>query len=577
MKKIGLAALLTAAWCAAAFNALAPKGEFVEVRPAAFTVVIPDAATAQESWSAELVARVLGAAAGKALAVMRESDYRPEAGPCVALGATRLWEAAGLTVPDSDDGYVIASSGGNLLLAGSAVRGPVDAALALAEEDLGWRWYSPYRNEVLPAEAETVRVTPRSYAPKLAMRDPYYWESRLNPEWSGANRIVPINAELPAHFGPTHCYVPHQFCHTLTRILSYHNSQDNWFERKPEMFALVDGERRLPPYNPCLTDPDAFELIVADILAAARARPNCVLISVSQGDGAGMFCQCPECRAVIGREGYAGLMLDFVNRVARRVAAEFPRVRISTLAYNETRTPPANIRPDANVVIQLTDETLLGDWSRVAPEIYMWYNWPICYKNLPLPVPGLPAVADKVRTLDANPNVKGVMFLGTYLTPGGSLAPLYAWAMAKVMWNASWDTGALIADFCHGYYGEAAEPMLEYCRRVFDSGYPVDHGCGRWDGISGCATRLRFAPEWLANARRLIEEAKRRAAADPEALREVEREELSLLYAQLDAGIGSAADIDRLEALANRFEVTHFCELEREMTVAKQLAMWRER
>ena len=42
-----------------------------------------------------------------------------------------------------DEGYAIAVKGGRLFLFGGKKRGPLYAAIAFMEEDLGLRWYSP--------------------------------------------------------------------------------------------------------------------------------------------------------------------------------------------------------------------------------------------------------------------------------------------------------------------------------------------------------------------------------------------------------------------------------------------------
>ena len=90
-------------------------------------------------------------------------------------------------------------------------------------------------------------------------------------------------------------------------------------------------------------------------LDSRNALPDAV--AVVQGDGNG-FCQCGPCTAIYKDEGGAisGAVVRFVNGVADSVAKsrpEYAAVRIDTLAYEETLTPPAKTAPRKNVTIRV--------------------------------------------------------------------------------------------------------------------------------------------------------------------------------------------------------------------------------
>lgn len=60
--------------------------------------------------------------------------------------------------------------------------------------------------------------------------------------------------------------------------------------------------------------------------------------------------------------GESGLVIDFVNSIARSVKNEYPDIFITTLAYGPAVNAPKNIRAESNVVVRLA---LLGNELRI--------------------------------------------------------------------------------------------------------------------------------------------------------------------------------------------------------------------
>ena len=78
------------------------------------------------------------------------------------------------------------------------------------------------------------------------------------------------------------------------------------------------------------------------------------MIAVVSCDDSNAVCRCEACGALRVQEGCeTGPLLAFVNSVADAVAAKYPQVRVSTLAYWHTDRPPATIAPRPNVLVQL--------------------------------------------------------------------------------------------------------------------------------------------------------------------------------------------------------------------------------
>ena len=77
------------------------------------------------------------------------------------------------------------------------------------------------------------------------------------------------------------------------------------------------------------------------MLALIEKQPDRTFFGVSQGDGFA-WCQCDRCKALDAVPGVnmTDRLLDYVNHVARAVAAKYPDKRILTLAYTNATSPP---------------------------------------------------------------------------------------------------------------------------------------------------------------------------------------------------------------------------------------------
>ncbi|MBO4632827.1 MAG: DUF4838 domain-containing protein, partial [Lentisphaeria bacterium] len=115
-----------------------------------------------------------------------------------------------------------------------------------------------------------------------------------------------------------------------------------------------------------------------------------VYYSISQNDCGRTFCHCKNCQALVKHYGgETGLLLDFVNEVAREVAKVYPDVKISTEAYVNSEKPLKTIKPASNVIIRYCDvysrsdfriplekqpERLhvLKEWAEMCPGLAIW-------------------------------------------------------------------------------------------------------------------------------------------------------------------------------------------------------------
>ena len=186
---------------------------------------------------------------------------------------------------------------------------------------------------------------------------------------------------------------------------------ETYFESHPEYYSLgKDGKRhgvRNRRSHLCLTNPDVERIVwsnlVSFIEADRREKPSgypCIY-DFSQMDAAPDFCRCEACAAVAAKYdakggrtdgGDAGLQLEFVNRIARKLKAAYPDVMLRIFAYVSTEVPPkGRIRPEDNVIVWLCDLYttsdhevplthpanaprlgILREWAKIARNIEIW-------------------------------------------------------------------------------------------------------------------------------------------------------------------------------------------------------------
>ena len=574
----GLAAAPRNSW----ENSLEPKGApgmeitLAKGGKALYSILIPAAPSTQVQKAADDLAQWLGCIAGARFDIHREPENSVLKGKFVSIGQTRLLAKSGSKIDEAkllDEGYAIDEIGGNLYLAGGATRGPVNAVYALLEEDLGCRWYSRFTQTIPSMPTLKFRPVKRSYVPVLEIRDPYYWEA-FDGTWSLRNQTNSSMAPIPAEWGGNKRYA--MFVHTFSDLVP----TDQYFAEHPEYFSERDGKR--DPGQLCFSNPEVVKVVVNSVKRALKVSAGAQMISVSQNDYY-PCCACAKCKAAGEAEGsMAGPLLTFVNAVAEEVGKDFPKVRISTLAYLDTAVPPKTVRPAKNVAIQLcTDshawsepfsfieeterfQTSMKGWAAIGADIYIW-DYTSNFSHYPSPMPNWQVVTDSIRYFVKH-SAKGVMLQGNYQTPGTADGYMRCWVWAKQLWDPSLDTQSLMKDFVFGYYGAAAEPIWDYQELLWSTWEKEGHG--KFKGVGLRFDMTLFDQDFVTKAKDCFARATK-LAQDAETLRRVEEEELQILYASIcrQAQPGKPADpalfkadLDKFERIARRQKMTHIQE-----------------
>ena len=302
------------------------------------------------------------------------------------------------------------------------------------------------------------------------------------------NRVNSLPVSFRSYTDPRYnvSYTAAKECHTFYAYVP----PQKYGKEHPEYFSMDSTGVRNMSKNAggqlCLSNPDV-EKIVTEVLLKAISKDRKKhgsrsprVYDFSQMDNANYLCCCPECRKIIGQYGNAdsGLLIWFVNKVARTIKKKYPDVLIRTFAYVNTEKLPTGIKPDDNVLIQLCDlysksnhtlplmhpfnrerKELVEGWSKIAKNIMIW---DYILQNGNEPVVPVDALATDVRFFRSR-NVKWI-FMESETSVGNpsSFEYLKDFAAAQLYFNPDQDLEKLLDVYCRGCFGTVHKEMLAY-------------------------------------------------------------------------------------------------------------------
>ena len=451
--------------------------------PAAYTIVVPAAASPSQKYAAEELRDYAEKMTGVKLPIA--TDAAPLPAKAILIGETKysrglVSDAQERVPPLGTDGFRLVARTPHLLVIGSPDRGALYGVYELLERFGGCRWYASWCEKVPRRDRFAVPDTlDDAQVPAFAMREPFWWDVLQNGAFAARLRVNSRSwRSNEEKFGGT----PFRFggglgsCHTFNALLP----PEKYFDAHPEYFSMVKGKRLKERTQLCLTNPDVLRIVTSNVLACIRRDPTADYYGVSQNDWYN-YCECPACAAVDAEEeSHAGTMVRFVNAIAEAVEKEFPDKIIETLAYQYTRKPPKKTKLRHNVMPCLC--TIECDFSRPLPdsryhqnvkfveEIKAWhaqatrlYVWDYvtdfhCY---PYPFPDAYALQGNVQFFRDN-GVYALFEQGDRQGCNAGFAELKAWLLAKWMWNPERPMKPLLDDFFAGFYGAGAPFVREY-------------------------------------------------------------------------------------------------------------------
>lgn len=445
-----------------------------------YVICVSADAIAPEQTAARELQGHLQAVTGANLPIVAESE---------AAGTTRAFvvgpcERFRSAFPDVDlaslkhDGIVMKTSGDTVYLCGGRPRGTLYAVYTFLEDVVGCRWwtakesFAPSKPSLAIPELNTV------YAPKLQYREAFY-RGAFDGVFAARSKCNGHHDGVASEYGDHYRILG--WCHTFYAILP----PDQYFAAHPEWYSEIDGKRTAENAQLCLSNEEMRAEFIKNALDWVRKDPEAGIISIAQNDCGGA-CQCAKCRALLEEEGAeSGPLLRFVNAVAEAIGQEFPGTLVETLAYTYTRQVPKAAKPRENVIVRLCsiecsfsqplatgpqNEPFRRDmeaWSAISHQLYVW-DYVTNFCQYLLPHPNLRVLAPNVRFFVDHKAI-GLFEQGDAGSTCSDFPELRAWLLAHLMWDPSRDENALIREFLEGYYGAAAEPLLQYINLMCDA------------------------------------------------------------------------------------------------------------
>ena len=469
-----LAALSVCSWAAQ----LTRDGKALAV------IVCPADATAPEQNAAKELAAYIEQISGAALPIREtasDTDFNIFVGQTEAvksLAGDFDWDSL------RQDGILIRSGKGYLILAGDRPRGTLYAVYTFLEDHLGVRFWSPDAERV--PENKSIRIPDTldfSYTPPFFSRETYFNLNINNNAWAVKQKSNGHHNRISEDWGGHVTLLG--WAHTFGGFIS----PGEYFESHPEWFSMIDGKRVGDNTQLCLSNDECVEELAEKVLEALRKEDAPSIISVTQNDNPS-YCRCDKCNALAEKYGaQSGLILHAVNRVADRVKEEFPGVLVETFAYWYTVDAPKNIKPRDNVIVRLCNirnnfgtplrdclgkkgdpnqqtnlafYKALEDWSRLTDHLFIW-NYVVNFTNYYIIHPNFHCLKPDLQTFRDHHAV-AIFEQGDSFNAAPCFNVLKEYLTARLLWDPDIDDDACIREFLEGYYGAAAP----YLRNVID-------------------------------------------------------------------------------------------------------------
>jgi len=477
-------------------------------------IVVPEGASADVRDAADELARYLSRITVTPWGVTTEDAHG--GGPGIFVGRTQKAEAEGVRAEGvKPEGFRMRTTGRSVLIVGADDAGTCHGVYDLLEGHCGVRWFAPGElGEVVPRKPDlSIPQLDYSEAPSFASRSIWLawgWKVektkfRRYADWCRHNRLGGrrvkmghnLNAPFPSALFPGH----------------------------PKLFPLIDGQRFCPgiaaDWQPCTSNPEVIERVVADARRYFDAYPHEWMYSVSPTDGFG-WCECEGCRALDPaqhrsdkRYHKAHRFVQFANTVADELARSHPDRVIGFYAYLGVIDPPVGMELRDNVVVGVCRYGRAGDnwhpidapaeqsaqcafyrriidgWAKVAKRLVAREY----FTMLIAPNDAIKRVAQAAH-LDRDIRYyrdHGCIAINSQAAPEWGSAGLNFYLAAKLMWNAGANVAELLNDYYAKLYGPAGPAMRSYfetCQELAIRGRAQKRDLFGSDRIKALAQRL---------------------------------------------------------------------------------------
>ena len=397
-----------------------------------------------------------------------------------------------------DDLTQVALNNNNLVFSGG-MRGVIYSVFSFLEK-LGCRFYTPTL-EVLPQED----IYLKNFI--LEENSPFVFRDVLDNhvvdiEWCLKNKI---NSDLwhtrvmseKDGYGYNFAGTP---AHTLTGEFLL----KPYIESNPEFFSLKDGKRITDMHGQvCMTNEDAVNAVTNEVFKIIEQNPMCNVVSVSPGDNDN-YCECEKCKQAVKEKGLTNTYFSFINKVAKKVKARYPKILVHTFAYEMLDDFRDGFELEDNIMLQFClarncklhklndkgckmNQFTLGNLKKctsTCKNVFIW-EYINCFKYQLFPFPPITHYLEDIQLFRIL-KVKGLFYEGAHrdCDEVGFVGnrELKCYILSKLMWNPNLtvkEYNKMIADFCKAFYGQGYVYVLEYFKAItmFTRNHHVTYNC----------------------------------------------------------------------------------------------------
>ena len=510
--------------------------------------------------------------------ILKEKDYDGKS-PAIFLGNTEFARSNKASFDDfSLEEWLIRTVGGNVIIGGGELHGTLYGVYDLLENQLDCHWFTFESISVPSRRKLTFPNLDVHRKPAFAERHIFTRADRMvNPDVIKAYGDFMKRNRNGSIFRESRQYYP---CHNFYRFVD----PDKYFASHPEYFSMdKNGKRFFGQIGAshqggelCLSNPDVVKITMDSLREFIRKDRDGVsrqqwpnLYDISQMDECSFLCKCPNCAAITQREGGdSGLLLYFLNQIARKVAKEYPQIMLRTLTYVSTETAPKFARPEPNLMVTWCDlysrsdcyrplksrfntqqYKTFEDWLKTGAKMRVWdyCNMGEAYFNPPRIETMVDAIQPDLK-LFHDSGVRACFIEMETLLSGNmqNFVDLQIWLGYQLMLDPQRDAEPLIDLYMTRHYGPAAEPMEQFLhlvrKEVEEVNVPIPYNS------SGTNTYISRA--FLQKCHDLLMKARLLAPAGSDYRKRVEKEMISPLAVILrKPELKIAADYNSLRQL----------------------------
>jgi len=465
-------------------------------------------------------------------------DNAPQGGPLIVIGRSNRLAEPLCPLADfdalGDDGFVLCTSGRNLVIAGNTSRGTMYGVNWFLDRTLGVKWLAPDATYVPTLTTLRVAAPHERQIPRFAYREV------LSSE--GQNKAFRAHNLLDGEsHGPSFSASPAGIDDWDHSWLAKGGDASFWDLLPRERYAKEHPEWYAGG-QVAMMNPAVRKVLAANIVARMQRLPDYTKVWFGLHDmdwGWDMDAASKAFADLHGGNPSAPL-LDMVMDVAAQVREVLPGARFTFDAYHWGFAPPTGMSvPDYILVYPMTIQVDystpldsgrnvelgkdLASWNAISQHMFVW-DHVTNFGGSIQPTPNIYPIGASIQWLATLKHVTGYFAEGSWFTPGAEFASLRVWLIARLLWDPSQDVHALVAQYCRDYFGAAGPYVLDYIdlmhRAIATSG---DVLAEETPVAMGMYTR-----DFVVRADQLLAEGERAVSGDPVLMERVRQARMPL-------------------------------------------------